>query len=315
MTKLNFLLLGTLLCLCPNLFAQDLLVKTNNDSVNCKVVKQNSETVYFFTYQNNKEIMNAIPKSEIKSMVLNYYANSPAKQTYTIDSTGKRTVNTTTGRPTARPAKKVYESIPGARFSANYSATFLLAPIDPSVNSFLRDYIKELRTGNGYAFSFNYYGKKNMGIGLQYISFLSSHSLENVTAFYNNGGSYTGTLKDNINITYIGASFGFRYPMANKKWRVLGDLGFGASNYTNNSEFQGKTKITASTLGINTQIGFDYSLAENLSIGVIGTLIRASVREYVYDDGTTQMVVTLPEGESESHSRAEISVGLRFLIE
>ncbi len=307
--KKALLLLFLLLGICQ-VKAQDLIVKNNNDSLRCKVIKQGEETVFYFTYDSSKnEITNAIKKSEIKGVFIDYYAVKKSENSInTISNTrGGNTVN-------SKPRRKV-EIIPGYRFSANYGAAYWIFLNPKNTNAFVKEYLNDLRTGNAYSFTFNYYGKNNYGFGLQYMTFMSYNREENVMLATPGITPTYGTLIDDIEMKYIGVSFGFRMPLENKKWRVLGDVGIGYSDYVNNTEFGTKAKISTSTVGLNTQFGLDCKISKTLSWGITGTLIRANVNSYEVSTGTTKTTVKLPDGESDSHMRADISVGLRINIE
>ena len=73
MKNLSHFLFASLLLISNSVFSQDLIVKNNNDSINCKVIKQSSQTVFYFTYVNKEEITNAIAKSEIKTLIIDFY--------------------------------------------------------------------------------------------------------------------------------------------------------------------------------------------------------------------------------------------------
>lgn len=298
-----------LLCI-SNLKAQDLIVKTSNDSVRCKVIKQSTETVYFFTYdKNNIETTNALKKSEIKEIIINFYTDNKGDSTQVMNRN-----ETSVRKPNVR-AKQPIEIVSGVRISASYGAAYWIFINPKNSNVFVKEYLNELRTGNAYSFSFNYYGKQNYGFGLQYMNFMSYNREENVMLSTPGITPTYGTLIDDIQMKYIGVSFGYRMPLPNKKWRVLGDFGIGYSDYVNNTEFVSKSEIKASTVGLNTQLGFDCKISKTLSWGITGTLIRASTTSYDITTGGKTTNVKLPDGESESHMRADVSIGLRINIE
>ncbi len=311
MKNLTHFLLASFVLLGNSVFSQDLIVNNKNDSINCKVIKQNSETVFFFTYVNNVETTNAIKRADIKTLILNYYTNTISK-TSNVDSTPTNRARTSYGNTRVR--RKI-DIIKGYRFSANYGAAYWVFINPQGLNSFLDDYFDELKTGNAYSFSFNYYGSNNFGVGIQYMNFISNNKINDVVVTYPNGSSQTGSIEDNIQMNYAGISFGYRIPLKNNKWRMAADIGIGYSGYTNDAVFITPRTITSSTVGLNSQISFDYTLSKNLALGITGTLIRASTGTYEIDYGTTSQTLTLPNDERESHIRADISVGLRFLIE
>lgn len=311
MKKITYLLALSLILLSNALYSQDLIVNTNNDSINCKVIKQNTETVFYFTYVNKEEVTNAIKKSDVKSLVLNYYSkgvtDSVKKKTNTPTRAGTSTIN--------RKPRRQIDIIKGFRLSASYGAGYWVF-INPSgMNSTMVDYFNELKTGNNFSLGFNYYGSSNFGVGFQFMDFSTKNTLSNATVIFTNGTSKVGTIEDDISMNYAGVSFGYRIPLANNKWRMAADIGIGLSRYRNDAIFITNKTITSSNLGLNTQIGFDYILSKNLALGVTGTLIRSSANTFEVFDSSGTQTITLPDGERESHVRADISFGLRFLIE
>lgn len=309
MKNLPLLLLASFVLLGNSVFSQDLIVKNNNDSINCKIIKQSAQTVFYFTYVDKQEITNAIKRSDFKTLIINYYNKSTPDTT--IDYNTTRAVKNNVYR---KPRRQI-DIIKGYRFSANYGAAYWVYINPKGLDKVLGDYFDELKTGNSYSFAFNYYGSSNFGVGFQYMNFMSANSLENVLVTYPNGSTQIGTLKDAVEMNYAGISFGYRIPLKNNKWRMAADIGIGYSGYENNAELITKSVITAHTVGLNTQIGFDYSISKNLAFGLTGTLIRASTNTFNVFDGTSSKTVTLPDDERESHVRTDISVGLRFLIE
>lgn len=307
--KKPLLFLLTVLAFIGTVKSQDLIVKYPNDSIRCRIIKQTEVTVFFFTYdKNNVETTNALKKSDVKEMVLNFYADKSNDSTKTTVSSSSSAMN-----KNARPVRQI-EVISGIRVSANYGAAYWIFLNPKGSNVFVKEYLNDLRTGNAYSFTFNYYGKNNYGFGIQYMNFMSYNRVENVMLPTPGITPSYGTLIDDIQMKYIGVSFGYRMPLPNKKWRVLGDFGIGYSDYLNNAELGVKSKISATTIALNTQLGFDCKISNTLSWGITGTLLRASTNTYEVTTGSSTNTVKLPDGESDSHMRADISIGLRINI-
>ncbi len=295
-------------------YAQDLIVKNNNDSVHCKVIKQTNETIFFFTYQNNEEITNALKMSEVKKIIIDYYASN--------DSTNKKvnTQNTTTqNKPYSNKnltTRKKYDHIPGFRFGGHYGFSYLLMNISDVPNSVLKEYLRGLKSGSAYAVSMNYYGKRNLGVGAKFMQFNTSNSIDNVVIYTSNGNFNTGRLSDNITMSYYGISLGYRLPMLkNNKWRAVFDWGYGYQSYINQGEIIDPVTITTSSFAVSYEIGFDYSVSKNFALGFTGLLVGAGATEYTYDYGSYKTTVKVPDNKQDNLGRVEFTFGLRYLIE
>lgn len=294
--------------------SQDLLVTSKNDSINCKVIKENTDVIFYLTNVMNSEITNAIKKSEVKAIIIDYYDKNAKSKNYVFnDSISTKTNNV---RPAYnRSPKRQIPSTPGIRIGINYGASIWIFK-NPARNiPVLEDYYYELRTGNTISFVMNYYTKSNIGIGLQVMNFNTQNSLENVTITNPNGSSQIGTLKNNVDMTYMGLSFGFRYPLNNKKWRVAGDLGIGYSRFVNVQDLITRTTISSNNVGLNSQIGLDYTISSNVAIGVMASLIRSYTTSYDISTASGTTKQTVPDDEVESLARADVSIGLRYILE
>ncbi len=305
MKKLLYLFLGLFLCCLTSVDAQDLIVKTNNDSIQCKVIKQNSETVFYFTYTSGKEVINAIKKTELKEIKIDYYTK-PATDT------SNKPVATKTNFST----NKLKTPFPGKRFGINCSASKIIARTPSGLNQEIYNYINELKTGNSISLSFNNYGKRNSGLGIQYMYFFSSNALKDIKVVVNNTPIIT-SISDNITMQYFGLSYGVRNLVNNnnKKLFAVGDFGFGYNYYKNEATILAPLTITANSIALNSQIGLDYLVSNNICIGVLLTFVSATVGQYTYDDGFNKRKIKLGSDDRESHSRAEISLGIRYVIE
>jgi hypothetical protein len=202
------------------------------------------------------------------------------------------------------------------RFGVNYTTSYRFTKVSDGLNLAEREYQKGLKFGVGYLFSFNYYRKKYGGIGLQVMNYYSSGTLANVSVVTSPGQTTKITKSDNISIQYVGLSYGYKTAISqDKKWFVTGDIGLGYNTYQNTAIALDTQKIRARTLGLNTIVGLDYKIAENLCIGIAGNFILARTGTYEYDNGIEKKTVTLPNNAKDSYSRAQISIGMRFVIE
>lgn len=295
-------------------YAHDLIIKNNNDSVRCKIIKQTEETIFFFSYQNNEEITNALKKSDVKKVIIDYYSKNDTTQKQTVKQSNVYTNKPQTVKKTTRAIK--YERIPGFRFAGHFGPSYLLMNISEVNDPILKQYLRDLKSGRTYSFSFNYYGKKNLGVGAKYMNFNTKNRLDNVVMYTPNAPPQYGSIADNITMQYYGISLGYRLPTPkNNKWRAVFDWGYGYQSYVNNAIIIDPVTITTSTLAVSYEIGFDYSLSKNFAIGFTGLLVGSAATEYTYDFGSYKTTVKVPDNKQDNLGRAEFTIGLRYLIE
>jgi hypothetical protein len=65
-------------------------------------------------------------------------------------------------------------------------------------------------------------------------------------------------------------------------------------------------------VGLSFDIGYDFALSENLSLGFHISSLTGTLFEYVWNDGGRTETIKLEKGEYESLNRIDFSVGLRF---
>jgi len=133
-----FVLISNALC------AQDLIVTTNQDSINCKILMIGDGMIYYSTMK-DEGIRNAIPLDQVASSCQDYYFDIEQK-------TMKR--------------KKVYPAFRMA-FAGGYSLRTRLP------KGYWDDsYLKNMRNGFNFGIEMNYFFNESLGMGM---NFYSSH--------------------------------------------------------------------------------------------------------------------------------------------
>jgi hypothetical protein len=289
----KLVLLFFLLASVLSLPAQDLVVTHEGDSLNAKITRIKAGYLYI-NYRVGKKIVNTIlPPDSVSFYQYDFYNFSDV------------------------PRNKVVmrEDISNWRIALNGGWSWRVAPTDPSLSSFEKEYIDGLKSGHHVGAEVNYFFTNRIGVGLNYNAHLSSNSIY-ASAQFPSGIIKNGLLSDDILINYIGPSFNLRF-MSKKSTNVLCmDASIGYSDYRDKFNFVGDTiihiKITGYTVGINYNISYDFGITKHLALGAgISLRVAALSTLKITENGHTR-TETLPPDSYESLARADILLGIRF---
>jgi len=273
-------------------FSQDLIVTNEGDSINCKITQIESDMIYFiFEYEG--DVRNTlIQKSEVKEYQYKFYSSEGlSKKSLYLKSDN-------------------YQKI---RFAVNGGFSYQTARISESVPADFEEYIRDLKSGFHLGADFTFFFNESVGIGLKANLFKTKNSLDGFYISDNMGNVITGTLSDDIAITFIGPSFTARTYNFNKKNALNMTIAAGYMGYRDNQVVIESQKLTGSSVGMGLDIGYDIGISENMAIGfqvsyMIGVLTSINIeRNNVVEK------IDLEEGEYESMNRLDLSIGLRFI--
>ena len=278
-----------------NAFAQDLIVTNSNDSLNAKISKVKDGYIYF-TFKYKGEVRNTLmSKDSVKIYQYNYYP-----------------VGDLTSAELKRGA--YHQDYPHWRFAANGGWSWLTAKTASDASAFERDYLKELKSGNHYGLEATYFIAENAGIGLIFNNFISSYSIDAYAQNQLTGQIIHGTLADDIAITYVGASFDYRFLSAAKENAFFMRISIGYTGYLDEGSFGSDiANVDGATVGLCYDLGYDFKLADHWYLGGqfsyrLGSLSTIYVTQ---NDGVRHQVV-LEQGDYMSVSRVDLSLGLRY---
>lgn len=272
--------------------AQDLLVTTKGDSLNCKITKEKTDLVHFtFKYEN--EIRYAlIPKQQIKFMKKKFFNFSeiPFEKLILKDTS--------------------YQKI---RIGVNSGFSYMTGKINKEQSNDIQNYYKDLKTGYNIGFDFTYFNSENIGFGLIYSLFRTSNQLNNfIIKDSVTGKIRTGELKDDITLHYIGPYLCTRINSFNKKTSFISNISLGYLSYQNNVTVIDNFKLNGSTIGLLWDIGMDYSIKKNILLGIIFSYKFGTLSHIKYDDGIQIKSLNLDQNDILNISRIDFSIGLKW---
>lgn len=277
-------------CSSYSLLAQDLIVTTEGDSINCKITKVKTDNVYF-TFKHKDEIRNTLlPSANVKTHQFDYYQTSEVPEEKVVGN-------------------KNYKQF---RIAVNGGYSYHTAKIAGSVPNDFKNYLNELKSGFHFGGDINYYFSEPLGFGFKYYLFKSSNSLDNIYIEDTDGNRTYGRMSDDLTISFIGPSFSTRFLNHDKSNAFLMNVSLGYMGYSNDKVIIDKYKITGSTIGLSYDIGYDIGLSNNLSLGFQVSFLAGTLIKYDLNDGSTTETIDLEEEGYESLNRIDFSVGLRF---
>jgi hypothetical protein len=287
----NAYIITLLLILVTSVYAQDLIVTQEGDSINCKITKVKTDNIYF-TFKHKDEIRSTLlRRTDVKTHQFDYYTKSEVPTEKII---GQRNNN--------------YQHF---RFAANAGYSYRVAKINENTPSDFREYTKKLKSGYHLGADVAYYFTEPLGVGLKAYVSKASNSVDNIYIQDIYGNTSYGKMSDDITITFIGPTFSTRLINAYKSNAAMFNFSLGYMGYLNDNVVVKNYKITGSTIGLALDAGYDIGLTDNLSLGFQISIITGVMTQYDINDGSTVQHFKMKDNY-ESLNRIDLSVGLRF---
>jgi hypothetical protein len=285
----NCIIIALLVLISNTIYSQDLIVTVDGDSINCKITKLKADNVYF-TFKHKDEIRNTLlPMTNVKAYQFDYFETSEVPEGKIVG----------------------YKNYQHLRFALNGGYSYHLAKVSEAVQSDLRNYVTDLKSGYNYGGDLTYYFSEQFGAGIKFYQFNSSNSMDIYLEDINGDRRY-GKMSDDLSISFIGPAFSIRQLNENNRNAFLMGMSIGYMDYSDNKIVIDKYKMNGNTVGMSLDLGYDIGLSENLSLGFQVSLITGTLFQYEWYDGVTTKTIELEKGEYESLNRIDFSVGLRF---
>ncbi len=288
--KIKHLILLAGLLFSYTLKAQDLIVTSKGDSLNCKIAKVKGQYIYF-TYKHEDEIRNTLmPIAQVKFQQTNFY------QTVEV------------------PADKILESedYPHFRIAVNGGYSYILARLSSDIPKDFESYYKGLKSGYHYSGDIAYYFTEQLGIGFKYLMFRSSGEIVNVYATLPDGTVQYGKLSDDVSTSFVGPLFSTRFLDKNKRNSFIMAVGLGYMGYTDDAVAISSLLFKGSTIGLCWDIGYDIGITDNFAIGFQISCLDATLMQYDLTKGGITETIKLDQKNYEGLSRLDLSIGLRI---
>jgi hypothetical protein len=270
---------ATILLTSSHSFCQDLLVKHDSDSIECRILEE-SETSLKYIPRSSGGIVHEYPKSLIKYHEKGFYQKKP-------------------------PANYLYKN----RFSFGAGLFQRTANFPDNISSLEKKLITKIKTGLFLKGNYHYFVSESFGIGLEINGMKSSGEVTSTTY----GTSLkTQSLEDKVSTFFIAPSFTHRFGTHKGRGHFMyapGVIHYKDDLLINGDHFE----ITGSAFTLNTSLGvdlfvgdfFDFGMYLDLSLGSIKTI------EMSQNSGPTQ-TIELSGNERESLSKIGVTLMLVF---
>lgn len=169
-----------------------------------------------------------------------------------------------------------------------------------SANPYSR-YLKKLKTGYAAGAEAHRFFWPRVGLGLKY-------------NIYKSEGKFDIANKDNIAIQFIGPSAVYQSPFANGKTSVLAGFAMGYQSYKNKGRAAGENFILkGNATGWAVSLGLEQKLSSHLAINLSGACYLGTVYKFERKSANRTETIKLSDEKFENLSRAEVTLGLKFL--
>lgn len=291
--KAGLFSLALVLCFTTNTMAQDLIVTDKGDSLNCKITKTKGEYIHFMYMYETEVRSTLLPNYRVIAYKMNYYLQPEL------------------------PVDIARRSSSYPKFRVNLSGGYshLIARISDNVPPFLRDYMKNLKSGYHFGADASFFISESIGFGLKYSMFKTRNEIGNV--IFRDLATNTnkiGTIKDDITQHYFGPAFCTRFYSTSKNVAFLMSISMGYIDYTNNATQLENFTMTGNSLGMVFDFGADFMLAKNLALGVGLGCTLGTISSFRVSDGTTTITIKLDAENSENISRIDLGIGLKWYM-
>lgn len=288
----KFALILICLGISHGIFAQDLIIKTNGDSIPCRIKEIGALYISYHYNQNGRITPGNIPSQQVKTFQYNVLPT---------DSVFLKKRN-----------QKFGHSGNGFYALATAGLGYLIAPLPKGyLPDFYKEYLTELRSGTSYHLNAFYFFNERMGVGLHYARFNTTNSIDRIIV-YTNTDTLIGPLSDNITTNYFAPTFYLKFGDTKQAVLPMLAVGLGYTNYVNDASFAIPFKISSSSVGLHFLGILDINMGYNLALSLKGGLYSGSFTKAEVTDVNSGITRIITSTEPENISRVDLHIGLRY---
>ncbi len=286
-------------------YAQDLIVTNVGDSIVCRIVRETPTVVQFTYAKYNQNLIREFGKDRVSSIVMGFYDKVEKEQVVTVAEEPMHRVAAVQERasePVSVSMPRVDSTEwPSWQFGLNGGYGYRLFRADKQATPNELKYIDELKTGYTFGADAFYFPWKSVGFGVKYNAYRSKAERDIRTS-------------DDISIHFIGAAVAHRKIFTNLKTSVVSAFWAGYQPYKNTARHIGQDQvIKAQTMGWGISVGVDHKISSKLALSLTGHCFMGNIYKFDRDvHGATEQV-KLPYAQFGDLSRADITLGLKFL--
>jgi hypothetical protein len=286
--------------------AQDLIVTNVGDSISCLIVRETNTVVQFSYAKYNQKIIREFGKDRVSSIVYRFYAERDSLRA--ISASGVIPIVQDTIRQIVRESSSELPAIEQEtspwgkwQFGLNGGYAYRLFRSRVRATSYEREYTDKMKAGYSFGADAFYFPWKNIGFGVKY-------------NFYKSKAERDIRTSDNITIQFFGAAVAHRKIFPNDKTSILSAFWAGYQPYKNVARHIGQDyTMKANTMGWGLSVGIEQRISPQFALSLTGSGYMGSIYKYKKNSKGRTETVKFSYDEFEDLSRAEITLGLKFL--
>ena len=315
------------LCLSANeLIAQDLIVTTSGDTLNCKITGIRKNLFYVEIETNNRKRNTILQESSISYFEYNYYMKDE-QNTETernrlryvspefpeTDAAGNN-INANNSDLDDLMKERFYQNF---RFSFSAGLSRRIARTSDVVPLDLRNFVNSMKTGYTLNGDVAAYFDNNHGVGFVY-NYLNRVNGINVL-WSDDGNVYIPSYMENqISISYVGPFYSNKM-MTKKHNIVFYDFGVGLSFFEDNLDvsntiYSRNFYAEGNCISIYYNLGFDVLVSNNFTVGASASAITGVISKIKYIDNGVTYMIELPRDQRENITRLNFLMGFTFVF-
>jgi hypothetical protein len=297
--------------LLHNSYAQDLIVTNVGDSISCLIVRETSSTVQFSYSKYNQKIVREFGKDRISSIVYRFYTERDSlfaiaalkNQPIMPDTIESDTLQMVTEKVVAEVVGVEQDNSFWERWQFGFNAGYSQRLFRSQVNAtpYEREYADRMKKGYSFGVNAFYFPWKSVGFGIKYNMFRNKAERDIRT-------------HDDVTIQFLGVSVAHRKMFINNKTMLLSALWVGYQPYKNLARHIGQDYVMkAKTMGWGVSVGIEQRITSNLALSLTGSGYLGNIYKYTREYKGLTETVRFTYDRFEDLSRAEITLGLKFL--
>lgn len=268
--------------------AQDLIVTTKNDSIQCKILEIDSDMIKYANSSGRRSSrITSIDMDEVKNYVKGYYSE---KTDLPVTAGEKAFSPSSNSYKQSRSNEPLIEQVylnNKLSFSIEYGRSYRIAALDEDISDF-EDYFDDMRWGPQVGTRINYFFWDNIGLGFVYHYYNQSNELVN-----DNG---IKLISDNISMNYFGPSYIERYFLFNNKILATIDVSLGYMSFYNDGYAEGrKIELSGGSFAYALNATANYFITHNMSIGANLNFYTGVLKEIELKSGNEKGKATVKE--------------------
>lgn len=261
-TRLRGLLFSALAGTAGVVPAQDLVVRSNGDSVNCRIKGADANGIHFVHLYKGRLDRVYLPNDEVM-----YFQ----KKFYTTGFSGGNSIQELRGYPYFR-------------VSASFGVGRLIGKIPKTDPDWLKSHQRQLRYGPFFAVEAHLMAGERLGIGVQYAEMRYGATTNDAPFLASDLTTSTGLLRNDIRVTFIGPSVAYFERSGSGRWIGVVSATVGAMTFKDDAIYAGSVHLSGETYGLRIATGVEYKFHPRWGLGLflsetLAGLIRMEAEE------------------------------------